>query len=227
MNVKNPPAVLPAQDPWKRLPGETALAYAWFVKYREMADPARKIGRSIIRLASDHGRKPESLYEWSRRWRWQDRVVAWDEYADEESRQAQLAAMRKAGETRALVVLHGLEAIYARLAGRDGIIDAETGEIVRDKVQALDPNRLDAKDLAALGQMLGKMEAMAEEALGITKGEDKPLNIRLSFDLAPVEIGSATRIITADPVRVGGPHPALSAAPDDTGDTDSEDESAA
>lgn len=188
------PDVGRAPEPWERQTGETAKAYQHFVKYREM-DP---IHRSLRRLAAELDRGPEQLFTWSKKWGWSARVTAWDEHCDEQSRTAQLARLRHAGEVRVDVVLAGLGILRDRLVGRDGVIDKETGEIVSEAVKPIDPSRLDAKDLAALGGVLTKMQVMAEEAAGLkSTDETKPIDIRLSFAQAPMQIGAEHGIIQA------------------------------
>jgi hypothetical protein len=206
--------------PWERQQGESGKAYLHFVKYREM-DPTY---RSLRRLATELGRGSDQLFTWSVRWGWRDRVTQWDDYCENLARDAQVARLKHAGEARVDAIVAGLDMIVARFNGRDAIINKETGKIVQEQVKPIDPNRLGAKDIAALGNVLAKMQGMAEEAAGLKKGADdsKTVNIRLSFDQAPIEMGVGHGIIQAAGRRLEPPSPAgeLEAGPDTSGNTE-------
>lgn len=172
------PATLPDRC-WERLEGETSKAYRWFLAYRDM-DPRE---RSVPALAAQHGRGTAMLTAWQNRWRWTDRVEAYDLFVEEVEREGQLDLIRQAGARRAEVMLSGLELIYARLVGRSGRVDPDTGEILETPVRAIDASLFDAKDLAALGGMIAKMQAAAEAAAGVGPLEEQQVSVKLAFDL--------------------------------------------
>lgn len=214
-----PNVALSAPEEWERQQGESAKAYDAFIRYRSMDVQIR----SIRRLGAEMGRKDNKiLFQWSRRWRWVERVKAWDSHCDLISREAQLGRIRQAGEARVDVVLHGLTAVRDRLVGRDEVVDKETGEIVSKGVTAIDVNTFDAKDIAQLGNMLGKLSSLAEEAAGVKdKDSGKPLEINVSFSMEPLQIGAQPGVIVqARPrtVETSETPLALDPAPDDTGD---------
>lgn len=57
-------------DPWEQLPAETARAYAAFRQFRDLG-PARKLGDVT-------GASRQAVNGWRTRWRWPERVRAWD-----------------------------------------------------------------------------------------------------------------------------------------------------
>jgi hypothetical protein len=70
--------------PWERQPGESAKAYAHFGTYLMMGAE-----RSIAKLAEERGRGARVLKEWSVKYRWVDRVAAWED--DQQRRARQVA----------------------------------------------------------------------------------------------------------------------------------------
>lgn len=172
------PEVLPDQ-PWHRLPKEPPTAYHWFSLYRDMKKP-----RSKRRLALENGRGSAAvLTDWSKRWKWTERVDALDAMLDAEHRAAQIEYVREAGRQRAQLVVETLDVILARLTGRAGEVDPDTGEVLTPGVRAIDPSMLDARDLAALGNMAQKMQTAAEEAAGVKPLDEQQVHVKLSFDL--------------------------------------------
>ena len=59
--------------PWEQQAGETAKAFARFCGYLEIG-----LGRSLGELAHQQGVTLAAVKKLSRRWRWRDRVSAWD-----------------------------------------------------------------------------------------------------------------------------------------------------
>jgi len=74
---------------WQRQPGESAQAYAGFVCYRDLAPGTR----SLARVGQECGKSKSLLERWSVRWRWVERVRAYD---------AHLAAVEQAAREQAL-----------------------------------------------------------------------------------------------------------------------------
>jgi hypothetical protein len=165
---------------WERLPGETTAAYRFFILYREMDATVR----SLRRLGEEHDRSPGGqLKTWAARYFWKARADRWDEYLEQQARDAQIHAVREAAGTRAQVALKGLELIYDRIVGREAEVNEETGEVVRDGVRALNPEMLDAKDLAALGGLFHKLQISAEEHAGEKPLDEQRVRVELAFDL--------------------------------------------
>lgn len=64
-------------DPWERQKGETSVAFQAWYTYRDMEDPRsyRKVAQQLHKSLSLIGR-------WSRAWRWQERLYAWQTHID-------------------------------------------------------------------------------------------------------------------------------------------------
>ncbi|QBS38735.1 hypothetical protein E1B22_12580 (plasmid) [Thermaerobacter sp. FW80] len=84
--TKRSKAVAVKRVPWERLPGEPAKAYAYFRIYKEMP-PSRRCLRRVAEKVLESSTRPvklnsalTTLKRYSTRWRWQERVAAWDEY---------------------------------------------------------------------------------------------------------------------------------------------------
>ena len=170
---------LPEQA-WERLPGESTAAYRMFVHYREMDATVR----SITRLAKEHGRSPGGhIRTWAADYFWTARVARWDEYLDAQARDAQIAAVRDGASVRAHLALGLFEKLYDRVLGKEPVVDTETGEVLEPGVRAIDPERLDAKDIAALAGVAGKLLTNAEEHSGVKPLDEQRVNVTLAFDL--------------------------------------------
>lgn len=74
------------QQLYDQQPGETAVAYEAFKIYREMGD-----GRSLVAVGQKWGKSVSLITRWSKRWRWGNRIVAWNNLA---SREAETAVRR-------------------------------------------------------------------------------------------------------------------------------------
>lgn len=68
---------LPNGDAWLRLPGESEVAFAAFVVYRDLGEK-----RSQARVAETLGKSLALVSRWSRRWKWADRVELFDREQD-------------------------------------------------------------------------------------------------------------------------------------------------
>ena len=61
--------------PWERLPGESLRAYQGFCTFRTQG-----ADRSCSKVARALSKSRQLIARWALRWRWQDRVAAFDEY---------------------------------------------------------------------------------------------------------------------------------------------------
>lgn len=68
---------LPGGDAWLRLDGESEVAFAAFVVYRDFGEK-----RSQARVAESLGKSLALISRWSRRWKWADRVELFDREQD-------------------------------------------------------------------------------------------------------------------------------------------------
>lgn len=72
-----------AKAPWARQPGETDKAFESFAWYRDMGP-----GRSIPKVCREHSKNESLLKRWSAQNRWGERVSAWDDENDRQTRYA-------------------------------------------------------------------------------------------------------------------------------------------
>lgn len=199
------PDQLPEQA-WMRLPHETSLAYWHFAKYREMPQPVR----SIRRLAEELERKPDHMFKWSQQWAWAERVKAWDDYCDEQSRLEQVEEVRRIGVLRVQGAVAAGELFLDRVRGND-----EKG------IKAIDANLLDAKDLAAVGNVFGKLASQAEEAAGVKPPDEMNVTIKLAPGiLEPSVAGEGHRVVEGTARRAVDARRELPHGEDDEGESD-------
>ena len=89
-NTDTPP------EPWERQSGESAEAFGAFVMYRDMGADGQK--RSLAKLGQNLGKTKAQMEHWSSKWNWQERVIAWDDEVDRQTRKEivkGITAMRK------------------------------------------------------------------------------------------------------------------------------------
>lgn len=66
-----------ADPPWARAENESDPAHGAFLRYRDMGHE-----RSLAKVARELGKSKQLMERWSRRWRWRQRVDAWQRDAD-------------------------------------------------------------------------------------------------------------------------------------------------
>uniref|UniRef100_A0A7C2ZYB4 Uncharacterized protein n=2 Tax=Thermorudis TaxID=1649508 RepID=A0A7C2ZYB4_9BACT len=88
--------------PWERLPGEPAKAYHAFTIYRDLSPKERSLRRvaEVLGYGRSKDKKgrlkvPATIEKWSRRYRWVDRALAWDDEQDRLRREAQREAVEE------------------------------------------------------------------------------------------------------------------------------------
>lgn len=85
MAVRYLPADTPS-NPWDRQPGEGPQAFRAFAAYRDSgADGSKRSLQKTAQSLTKSNGEPYSvgtLKDWSRKWRWQARVDAWDDELD-------------------------------------------------------------------------------------------------------------------------------------------------
>jgi hypothetical protein len=145
--VVEKPELVPAVkdgDVWERLKGETQAAYANFCVYRDQTR-----GRhSLLRAADDRGKSVETMKDQSVKYRWQERVDAYEDYLerrDREIRESERDAINRQG----VQLGRGFMAMSAaRTAG---------GTYRGRQVRAMDPNQMSPADVARSAEIGWKM----------------------------------------------------------------------
>ena len=115
-----------AVRPWDRMSGESAAAYSAFLMYRDCESP-----RSLTKAAQEMGRHSSLLKRWSSRYRWRERVLAWDV---SQAREAEEALRRQREESLQRQVRDAQQLQRLGMARLSGLItrDPETGEVRLD-----------------------------------------------------------------------------------------------
>lgn len=96
-------------EPGGRLPGEPDRAWSAFTAYRDLDPAVRSLSRS--RSEAGPGSALSELKRWSSRWRWRERVAAWDEHADAARRRAAEGVQAERGRTGAELAAQVREAL--------------------------------------------------------------------------------------------------------------------
>ena len=68
----------PETQPWDKQPHEQSRPFGMFVVYRDMG-PAR----TLVAVAEQFGLANQTVRGYSMKWRWPERVSAWDRYIDQ------------------------------------------------------------------------------------------------------------------------------------------------
>lgn len=76
--------------PWERARGESERAYNYFVKYRDQGSK-----RSLRSLAQQEGLSFRQLGKHSSKWRWKERVAAWQDELDRIRREATIKEVQE------------------------------------------------------------------------------------------------------------------------------------
>lgn len=158
---------------WERLRGESRQAFANFAHFRNIG-----MDRSLAKAAEDLGKSPYTLRKQSAKYRWQERVEAYDDAFDRK--------MREEIESERMQVNREGAALFRRLQVLAGQRMIGDNSDPRNIVVPLDANDLDARDVAAIletawrglraatGQptdyVAGKFGISAEDLLRIVQG---------------------------------------------------------
>ena len=87
---KPPKATLP----WERQPGEPVRSYRAFARYRDLDPDGRGLGMVATEMHLDY----DTVWRWRTKWRWVERVNAWDQEVDRRVSQAALKSIEKMNE---------------------------------------------------------------------------------------------------------------------------------
>lgn len=137
-------------DPWERQPDEPDRAFASFVAYRDQPSGTR----TVANAAKSRGRSTSTLWEMAQKWKWRERVVAWDMENDRVARRQREEAQAAANQRHAAAGGTAVGKALTRLVGR-----GEEGE--PGFIPALDEADLDAQDVARLLRVGVAVERLA------------------------------------------------------------------
>ena len=177
------------EHPWERQPGESPQAYNAFECYRRLPPEERSLqrawqghcnrpGQARERRGKEPGGPPGHWTRWSTRWRWYERVLAWDQEVTalardqelERELKARLAAQEEESRQRKLMQE---EARAARAVGRRILLrilqGVEAGQLDELALSDLLPHLAKASTLLEVGQKLDRL--FSGEPTDITRRE--------------------------------------------------------
>lgn len=123
------------RDPWERQPGESRQAYANFVIYRDIGP-----SRSLAKAASETGKNRTTLSDQSAKYRWQDRVDAYDFEMEKRHHEGRMTAIDRMYEEADTVGSALMAAAVTKLRGRRA--SSNSPEISPLDIDALEPNEI-------------------------------------------------------------------------------------
>jgi hypothetical protein len=132
---------------WERLKGESRQAFANFAYYRDLGRE-----RNLVKAAQGIKRSRDTLKIQSAKYRWQDRVTAYDDYLDRRLRSELETARTRVNEDH-MALARRLQL----LAGRRLLGDNDP----RNRVFALNPNDLEAMDTARIVKLSFELQRVA------------------------------------------------------------------
>ena len=142
--------------PWEKQRGESGMAWAAFVTYRDKPPGTRRVAL----VATELGKSESLMWRWNLAWNWKERVDAWDAEVDRQARQAHIDAVKEMRKRHAeignMLVTKGAQ----RLIGSS-----------RDGVQAINLGTLSAADAVRLIEAGVRVERISRgEATEVIKG---------------------------------------------------------
>jgi len=165
---------------WERLPGESAKAYEAFCKYRDMPPGERSLREVARRL----GKSETLISRWSSRYRWVERVQAWDDEVDRKAREAHLRTVKEMRER------HARYAVALQMKALD-------------RLKQMDPDELEPLEVLKFIVEAAKLERLARgepDTIQEHTGKDGgPIEHRHNFDLSRLsieELRSLERILS-------------------------------
>lgn len=134
--------IIPETEVWERQMGESFVAYAAFCVYRD-TDPFGRSVAKCVQAKYDESMKKAPLWRrWSVNHNWVERARAYDDYKDNVARHADIEALKEMKD-RHIREAKGLQA------------KAIT------RLQSLDPERLNARDVLAYFIEASKLERLS------------------------------------------------------------------
>ena len=138
--------------PWEQIEGETDMAFAAFVEYRNI----QAAERTVRKAGENIGKSAGSVLRWSSQFQWQARALAWDAEQDRLSREWFMAERK----------------VMARRQAQTA--QAAQGKIAQWLIE-LDPRKLSATEAARWYEVAVRVERQAlgePDRLQVTSGND-------------------------------------------------------
>jgi hypothetical protein len=158
---------LAVRHPWDRRSGESKQAFHSFGVYRDLGPT-----RSLAKAAKALGKAEGTLEQQSTKYGWVERAEAWDFHVDRERQEARVEEERRSVTQQIQLgrLLRGTAAV--RITGREAGARAD-GSLV-EEVAALDPNDMNAQDVARLASEGVRIE---RTAMGLPTDLSKSLDM--------------------------------------------------
>lgn len=148
-------------DPWEQQDGEPSRCYRAFSIYRDLG-PKRTLIEACRRIYPNWKRANESsvgalgrVREWAKKYRWEDRSLAWDRKCDQEARNAHLEEIREVAKrqaTQARQISAALQAPVIEFLRKIQSDPEYLEEIAKDPVMLLKAVGLAGKHIPAVQQ---------------------------------------------------------------------------
>jgi hypothetical protein len=133
----------PKRDPWNKRGDESAKAFEAFNLYLELGAQ-----RTVVKVSEKCGKHVSMLYRWSRRYQWDARCDAWEDFQDAEWVKERQRSIREACRRHTLIA----KSMTGKVTGR---------------LKKIDPEELSPSDLARWLDTAVKIE---RQALGLSTG---------------------------------------------------------
>lgn len=104
------PAKEPEMLPWEQQPGESPKAFEAFNRYLLMGTE-----RSLQKVAFELDKSTNMMGKWSSRWKWVERVAAWDIEQERQARNEQAEEIRKMRKRHASIATSMLAKVSKRM----------------------------------------------------------------------------------------------------------------
>jgi hypothetical protein len=114
--------------PWERQPGESGRAFAAFVAYRDTGD-----SRSYTGVAQTLHKSRTLVARWGTRWRWQNRLSAWERNLEYERQVAHRKAVIEMNERHLTIAQQCQQKILGKLRsiGEQEINNLSVGDLAK------------------------------------------------------------------------------------------------
>lgn len=158
--------------PWDRQPGESAKAFEAFRTYVDLGST-----RSLMKTGQRLAKNRTTIGEWSVKWRWQERLAAWDTELSHRALDAEADERREMARRHARLDQLAGNKIAQRLIG-----DEANG------IKPIDVNTMTWSDIRGLLEATQKLERLARGAgetqvdINVIKREAVAIAVRDGID---------------------------------------------